>query len=758
MLDTLRTIVQEVSAARNLQTALDTIVRKAKSAMHTEVCSIFLYSEKTSRYILMASAGLNPEAVGHVSLASSDGLVGLVGLKAKLVNLADAASHPKYWYLKETGEERYNAFLGVPIIHHRKTLGVLVVQQSAPRHFTKSEEAFLITMSAQLGGVLAHAQATGALDESLYNCPSVNRFQGVVGAVGVATGRAVIIHPPADLSSVLNTPSENINKDLAFFEQAIADVRTDMINMASKLSSRLPSEELALFDVYLRILDDQLISEEIRERVVRGMWVQSALKDVIEQQVRRFEVMKDPYFRERAADVRDLGQRILSYLQESVRSDVDYPEATILVSEELTPAMLGDVPHDRLAGLISMGGASNSHVAILARALGIPAVMGVTELPLQKLAEKQLIVDGNLGEVYSSPSKELLTYYQKVVEVESEFSEEMESVSDLPCCTADGHKFDLSINTGLMTDARFSLKQGASGVGLYRTEVPFIVRGRFPSESEQENIYRQQLEAFSSLPVTMRTLDIGGDKPLGYFSIKENNPFLGWRGIRITLDHPEIFLAQVRAMLRASVGLNNLRIMLPMITHVFEVDEALELIKRARNELKGEGVNAVMPLIGLMIEVPAAVYQIEELATRVDFFSVGSNDLTQYLLAVDRNNARVADLYSSLHPAVLKVLQKVVVTAHKAGKKVSICGEMVGNPEVAILLVAMGYDTLSMNPANLLKVKWALSKVSLPYAQSLLADVIQFDSAERVRNTLETALCKKGLGQVLSTKKRRING
>ncbi|MDD7804116.1 MAG: phosphoenolpyruvate--protein phosphotransferase [Endozoicomonas sp. (ex Botrylloides leachii)] len=756
MLSTLRTIVQEVSSAKGLQAALRTIVQRAKAAMHTEVCSIFLYNQETSRYTLMASEGLNPDAVGRVSLSYSEGLVGQVGLKEEPINLDDAPSHPKYCYVKETGEERYRAFLGVPIIHQRKILGVMVVQQSASRHFNEHEEAFLVTMSAQLAGVIAHAEATGSLEPSLYFPRKINRFQGTSGASGVAIGHAVVLAPLTEANTPPDKNCDNIDKELAYLERAIAGVKADLHEMASKLADRLPSEELALFDVYLRILDDNALGHEIRKRVSKGVWAQNALRQVIGNYVSQFEDMEDPYLRERAVDVKDLGRRVLSYLQESKQADIYYPEATILISEELAPAMLGEVPHDRLAGLISLRGSGNSHVAILAKTLGIPTVMGAVDLPFRQLSGKQLIVDGNLGLVYSSPSKELINYYQEAIEEEREFAEGLETVCDLSCTTLDGHAVKLWVNTGLMADAPRSIERGASGVGLYRTEISFIIRERFPTESEQVKIYRQQLKTFAPLPVTMRTLDIGGDKSLSYFPIQEDNPFLGWRGIRVTLDHPEIFLVQVRAMLKASAGLDNLRIMLPMITSVYEVEEALHLIQRAHSEVLAEGITVMMPLVGIMIEVPAAVYQIAELASRVDFLSVGSNDLTQYILAVDRNNPRVSDLYSELNPAVLKALKLIAQEAHKADKPVSICGEMAGDPATAILLIAMGFDALSMNATNLLKVKWAIRKISLKKAQRILSDIMQLDNTQMIKRTLELMLYKEDMGKMLYSKRRRL--
>jgi phosphotransferase system enzyme I (PtsP) len=303
----------------------------------------------------------------------------------------------------------------------------------------------------------------------------------------------------------------------------------------------------------------------------------------------------------------------------------------------------------------------------------------------------------------------------------------------------------LWVNTGLMADVTRSLEQGAEGVGLYRTEVPFMLRERFPSEEEQRQIYRNQLEAFAPKPVTMRTLDIGGDKALPYFPIEEDNPFLGWRGIRVTLDHPEIFLAQIRAMLKANEGLGNLRIMLPMICNVSEVDEALDLIHRSHRELLQEGVKGELPPIGVMIEVPAAVYQARVLARRVDFLSVGSNDLTQYLLAVDRNNARVADLYHLMHPAVLQALSDVARASKAEGIPVSLCGELAADPEGAVLLLAMGYDVLSMNATALPKVKKALRNVNLSEARELLDEVMEMEQASTIHQRLEQFLTEHGM-------------
>ena len=752
MLNTLRKIVQEVNAAKDLKAALGIIVQRVREAMGSQVCSVYLLDPETNRFVLMATEGLNKKAIGKVSMAPNEGLVGLVGTREEPLNLEHASEHPRYRYFAETGEERYASFLGAPIIHHRKVMGVLVIQQKEQRQFDEGEEAFLVTMSAQLAGVIAHAEATGSIRGLGRQGKGIQeaKFVGVPGSPGAAVGTAVVVLPPADLEVVPDKTVDDIAAELTLFNNALEGVRSDMRALSAKMATQLRPEERALFDVYLMMLEDAALGNEVVKVIRTGQWAQGALRQVIGEHINRFELMDDAYLRERASDVKDLGRRLLAYLQQARQQTLVYPDNCILVSEELSPAMLGEVPEGKLVGLVSVQGSGNSHVAIFARAMGIPTVMGVVDLPYSKIDGIQLIVDGYHGEVFTNPSEVLRKQYAEVVEEERQLAQGLDALRALPCETLDGHRMPLWVNTGLLADVKRAQERGAEGVGLYRTEVPFMIKERFPSEKEQLAIYREQLAAFHPLPVTMRSLDIGGDKALSYFPIKEDNPFLGWRGIRVTLDHPEIFLVQTRAMLKASEGLNNLRILLPMISGIQELEEALHLIHRAWGEVRDEGTDVPLPPVGVMIEIPAAVYQVRELARQVDFLSVGSNDLTQYLLAVDRNNPRVADLYDFLHPAVLQALQIVVAGAHAEGKPVSICGEMAGDPAAAVLLMAMGFDGLSMNATNLPKVKWLLRQISLGKAKDLLAQIMTIDSPQVIHSTLQLALRNLGLGRMIN--------
>jgi phosphotransferase system enzyme I (PtsP) len=755
MLDVLRSIILEVGGAKDLGDTLSILVRRVKKALGTRVCSVYLLDRNIGRYVLMATQGLDESAVGKVSLAPEEGLVGLVSQRAEPVNLENARAHPRYLYIPETGEEVYESFLGVPVIHHGQVLGVLVVQQHERRAFDSADEAFLITLSAQLAGVIANAEARGAVvGLSPSGIQTVDpSFDGVPGAPGVAIGTGMAVFPPADLAAIPKRGCDDIKAEIRFFKECLGAVRSDISELKQKIKGQLRPEERELFDAYLHILSDNALGAEVIALIRQGNWAQGALAQVALSHVSNMELIDDAYLRERSTDIKDLCSRVLFYLQEKQKKNIVWPERCILVSEELSAAMLAEVPKQNLVGVVSAKGSAHSHVSILARAMGLPAVMGVSELPFAELDNQRLIVDGYNGRVYSNPSEELLERYQEIVREEVRLTEDLASIRDLPCETRDGKRVELWVNTGLMTDVLRSLERGAEGIGLFRTEVPFLLRDSFPTEREQTDIYRQQLEAFHPKRVTMRTLDIGGDKPLPYFPIKEDNPFLGWRGIRVSMDHPEIFLAQIRAMLRASVGLNNLQILLPMISTISEVDESIELIQRAHSELLEEGLDIELPPIGVMIEVPAMAWQVDIIAARADFISVGSNDLTQYMLAVDRNNPRVSSLFSTMHPAVLRVMKKIADDTHAAGKRLSICGEMAGNPAAAVLLMAMGYDILSMNATNLLKVKSVIRNLDSDHASLMLEKALQMEETWAVKEMMEKELDSVGVGRLLRSSK-----
>jgi len=752
MFDTLRNIVQDVNDASGLEQALNIIVQRIRQVLQVDAVSVYFRDNKTDQLVLMATDGLNPDAIGKIRLNRGQGLIGLVLAQAEPVNVEDAHSHPNYHFVNETGEVSFHGFLGVPIIQHRQALGVLVVRQRVHRRFSADDETFLVTLAAQLAGAISHAEKMGELTRLLENTGGDSfSLKGLSGSPGIAIGEAMVVFPPANLDAVPDNAiaEHEVEEQVKAFSDAVNRVEHEFKALSQRMAGSISKEELALFDVFALMLKSDQLIETVIARIRAGQWAQGALRETIAEHVKQFNAMDDAYLRERAIDIKDLGRRILMHLQAEQTRVQEISGPVVLVGEEVTVSQFAEVPLQSLVGIISTKGSASSHVAILSHALGIPAVMGVDDLPVNRIKGQQIIVDGHVGQILVKPSQAVRDEFDRLIREEQVLQSELRELIDKPAETLDGVHIPLYVNTGLLADISPSLQSGAEGVGLYRTEIPFLIRDGFPGEDEQAKTYRQVLQSFSPRPVTFRTLDIGGDKALPYFPVVEANPFLGWRGIRIMLDHPEIFLTQIRAILKANVYGNNLRLMLPMISDVDEVDESLVLIKKAHRELVSEGLEIPYPVIGLMIEVPSAVYQMEALAKRVDFFSVGSNDLTQYLLAVDRNNRQVAKLYNCLHPSVLNSIKHIVDVAHQYDKPVSICGEMAGDPASALALVGMGIDSLSMSVGSLLRVKLAIRSVSRQLTQALLRQALTMEKTEEIRALFNQVLEQAGLARLI---------
>ncbi|MBL4822181.1 MAG: phosphoenolpyruvate--protein phosphotransferase [Colwellia sp.] len=767
MLTTLRHIVLEFSQGTQLQSALERMVSQIKKALKTDCCSVYLADYSQQHFLLMASDGLALKSLGRTTIGFSEGLVGLVGQREEPLNIANARSHQHYIHTPEVEEDDFNAFLGTPIIHQRKVLGILSIQQKQSRNFNENEEAFLVTLAAQLASALANAEVNNLLNREEKN-RGVKQLLGIAGAPGIALSQIVVCQPKANLSTLAleKVAAAEQAVQIPRFEEAVSKTLADFEYLSNKLSTIVNDNSLAIFDFYKQLLKQADISREITKKINQGWQVQSALKLVIEHYVVQFEAIDDSYLKERASDIRDLGNRLLFNLQQQQTQQLTLPKSFILLAEDVTAAMLAEYQHKGLKAIVSLSGSANSHAAILAHALELPAIMGVSNIPIAQLDQQQAIVDGYSGQLFINPDEALKREYQHLIAQERELTEKIQQVIHLPTITKDGRTIELQLNAGLSAEFECPENLGALGIGLFRTEIPFMDRHCFPSESEQTQLYQKILAAFPKKPVTMRTLDVGGDKSLPYFPIVEDNPFLGWRGIRITLDHPEIFLVQVRAMMRANQYHKNLEIMLPMISNVSEVDEAIRLINQAYYEVDAElsaehsaeipnkvlvknnvkKAKLTRPKIGIMLEVPAVIFQLEELALRVDFFSVGSNDLTQYLLAVDRNNAQVANLHDAYHPAVLRALKTIAEQSAKYLVPLSLCGELAGEPAGALLLLAMGFDKLSMNGHNIARIKWVIRHVDFKRAKIILAHTLKLTTAKQVHSYLNEQLEQLGLG------------
>lgn len=749
MLSQLRHIVEQVGEAKSLTAAMDTLVQQTQLTMAVDCCSIYITDEKNGLLNLIASKGLARRAVGNAYLKFGEGIVGLIHEKGEPLNLANISQHPRYHSLAGAQEDHFNSFLGTPIIHKRRVLGVLVVQQKIPRLFSELEESFLVTLAMHLGSVLGNSELRLAQAQSAIPNRSIH-LQGSPASSGIAIAEVYIVRPILTLAEVHIEKSHTAGKDILLFEMIVEKCSDEFLEMALTLKEHLSKDTFALFDIYAHVLKDKTFLNAIRIQINdHQMTASSAIKVVAESYIKQFEAMSDSYLSERAVEVRDVAQRLLYHLTQQVEESVKLPAKLILVASEVTLSMLASIPTDNLQGIISVRGGASSHVAILARALGIPAVMGVP-LPLVNTDKKTVIIDGYAGAVILSPEPVLLSHYQLLLEEENELKKLVELGECKEAVTLDGHKITIMLNTGLNANQHAAVRGHFDGIGLYRSELPFMLSSSFPTEQEQRESYQGLLNQYAQLPVTMRTLDVGGDKQLSYFPIIEENPFLGWRGIRLTLDHPEIFLVQIRAMLTASVEHQNLRIMLPMITAIEEVIEAKRLIIQAWQEIQQEqGLTPArfpLPDIGVMVEVPASIFIIPQLAELVDFISIGSNDLTQYLLAVDRNNSRVAALFDSYHPAVLHALKLIMDSSRRCNLEVSICGELAGDPIGALILLGMGYNRLSMNATNMGKIKYLINALPRYELAECIEKALTANSGAAIRTIFVNYLDSKGLG------------
>ena len=748
---TIQKIVQSINSATDLTSALNQLVLDIHEVLDVDVCSIYINDKVHDHYALMATYGLNPKAVGKVTIGYDEGLVGLVGERSEPLNIENASQHPRFKFIPESGEERYHSFVGIPVIQQGELLAVLVVQQVSPRRFDDQDIAFLTTLAALIAGHIAFAKARGEIDSLMTDLgQSGGLYQGIAGAPGLCIGTGVVVYPLSDIAAVPDRKVDDVAAEEQHFRDAIDAVVQELGVMRSQLVESLPEADRLLFDAYALIARDEELVNNAVEKIRAGNWAQGALRDTIQWYAAQFEAMDDAYMSERANDIRDIGRRILARLQREVQAQRSYPEDTILIAENLSPLDLVLVPPECLAGVVSGHGSGYSHIAILAHALNIPAVTGFSSrLPLSRLDGRTLVMDGYKGYIHVSPNSVEMQEYEEMVQGEQALAEHLRTLRDKPATTRDGLRIHLYTNSGLLTGYTLAHDVGTEGIGLYRTELPFMSKDSFPSEDEQQELYRAVLEAYAPLPVTLRTLDIGGDKILPYFPINEPNPFLGWRGIRVSLDHPELFLTQVRAMLRASQGLDNLKILLPMISGVDEIDRSLALIKRAHKELIEEELRIAFPQIGTMIEVPSTIYQIPAFAKRVDFLSIGSNDLVQYLLAIDRNNELVAKLFDPLHPSVLEALSQIAGAARRARIPLSICGEAAGDPAFAIMLIAMQFDSLSLSAGDLPRIKWVIRSFSYEEAAKLWKKARRMERPGEIRDMLRTELESHGLRQLL---------
>ena len=598
------------------------------------------------------------------------------------------------------------------------------------------EQAFLVTLGAQLALVVANWADWQAADNA---APRI--YKGLRGAPGIGIGRACLCEEQ-DLMAVIDTPGQDPEGDIAQWRELLRQVRADVAEEQRLLGQDLSAEVAAIFDAYLMLLADPALSSGVERAIEAGRDLPSALRHVIQHYSDLFMAMDDPYLRARHEDIRHLGNRLYSAWRGrdgagATRAPGEGP--LVLVGSAVSVSDIAARPREQLAGIVCLQGSSMSHTAILASALGVPAVVGIgSGHAIEDNAA--VIVDANLGQVLVNPAPAVSQEYRRLAREERVLRGRLAHLRDQPAVTTDGERVTLLVNSGLLADLSPGIEAGAEGIGLYRTEIPFMVREGFPSEEEQLDIYRHVIGAYQGKPVHMRVLDIGGDKPLPYFPIREDNPALGWRGIRFCLDNSPLLMTQLRALLRADPGAGQLRILLPMVSATDELQRFHEILADALAQLRAEGVAVERPPVGVMIEVPAAISMLPRWRGQLDFVSVGSNDLSQYLLAVDRNNPRVAAAYDHLNPAVVLEIERIAACARDLALPLSVCGEMSSDPAAAILLLGMGVRSLSVSAAQLPHIKWLIRHIDCASAAALLEQARAMPTAAALRAHLHDYL------------------
>lgn len=728
----LKRLRELMAEALEPQERLDHIVREIAANMVAEVCSLYVL-RADGVLELYATEGLNPGSVHHAQLRLGQGLVGTIAASARPLNLSDAQLHPAFAYLPETGEEIYHSFLGVPVLRAGRTLGVLVVQNRTKRHYRDDELEALETTAMVIAEMIAAGDiarlSRPGLELDLRRPAS---FSGLSFNEGVGLGHVVLHEPRIVVTNLFN---EDTEEELHRLDESLGSLRLSIDDMLSRRDVAFEGEHRAVLEAYRMFANDQGWVRRLEEAVRNGLTAEAAVEKVQSDMRARMLHMTDPFMRERMSDFDDLANRLLRQLMghgvEVLAAAL--PKDAVIVARSMGAAELLDYPRHKLRGLVLEEGAVTSHVVIVARAMGIPVTGQMKGAVSMAENGDAIIVDGDDGRIHLRPQPDVEKVYTEKVRFRARRQELYRELRNKPSKTKDGVRVDLMMNAGLSVDLPQLAESGAAGIGLFRTELQFMVAATFPRAEAQEKLYREVLDAAKGKPVTFRTIDIGGDKVLPYFknAVNEENPALGWRAIRLTLDRPALLRTQIRALLKAAGG-RELRVMLPMITELGEIFQAREIIDREVRHLSrfAHDLPNILKL-GAMIEVPSLLFQLEDLMRAIDFVSVGSNDLFQFVMATDRGNTQLSNRFDPLSVPFLRVLKQIIDAGKATDTPVTLCGELAGKPISAMALVGLGYRSISMSPASIGPVKAMLAELELDKLEAFLADELTRPGAGR---------------------------
>jgi phosphotransferase system, enzyme I, PtsP len=735
----IRRLRQVMAEPETAQAKLDKIVKLIAANMVAEVCSIYVM-RSGDVLELYATEGLKAEAVHKSVLKAGEGLVGLIAKEAIGLNLSDAQHHPAFKYLPETGEEIYQSFLGVPIMRGGSVIGVLVVQNRTQRHYPEDEEDALQTTAMVLAEIIASGELKEIAREVAIDVAHIRSHHITADSLaeGIALGKVVLHEPRVEIHNLI---AENIPEEEKRLTAAVDQLRAQVDELLDDSDAGPSNDYSDVLETIRMFAHDKGWVNRLKEAVHSGLTAEAAVERVQNDNRARMQRMQDPYLRERMHDLDDLSNRLLRILTGALAtaSRTDLPNNAIVVARNMGPAELLDYDRTKLRGVILEEAGKTSHVAIVARALGIPAIGQANGIVDLIDPDDEIIVDGSTGEIFVRPSQDLQKAYAEKVRFYAKKQARFAELKDLPSITRDGVPISLNINAGLIVDMPHLHESGADGVGLYRTELQFMLAHRFPRLTSQIKHYQQVIEQAQGKPIVFRTLDIGADKILPYLrQPKEENPAMGWRSIRMAMERPGLLRLQVRAMLMAGAG-HDMKVMFPMIADVAEYVMAKAAVEKEKTYLASRGHALPKSLqIGVMIEIPSLIWQLDQLLPMVDFASIGSNDLVQFLFASDRQNPKLSGRYDALSPSALSAMRIIVEKGQQHSKKVTLCGELGGRPLEAMGLVGIGMTSMSMVPSGIGPVKsmirtldqkklWAfMEPLMRSPAHSLRGDLMEF--------------------------------